>query len=287
MASNQETLRAFLWYALYGQAMTARSIGSGVISLGLVSIPFKVYVAAASQNVEFNLLHKRCGGRMKQAYHCHVCVSPGDQNDSVTVERSEMVKGFEFAKDQYVQFSEEDLKKLESPKIDSLEIVEFVPVSTVSLVYIDKSYYIGPDKGAERSYLLFTQAMGEKGVVAVGKYWTRGRLQLVVIEPHMSGDKIGLVMHYMHYANEVRSFEEVAVTDTGDFKKIELELAYQLIKQLSSEAFAPEKYRDEYQDRVREAVDQKITGREIVLSEEEPKPAILDLYEALKRSVSH
>ena len=260
--------------------MAARAIGSGVISFGLVTIPFKLYTAATSQNVSFNMLHKKCGGRMKQEFHCPV--------DNVTVERSDMVKGFEFARDQYVHFTDEDLKKLESSRTDSLEILEFVPMSTVDLVYVDKSYYVGPDKGSERAYLLFTQAMGEKSVVAVGRYWTRGRLQLVVIEPHASTDatRLGLIMHYMHYANEVRDFDEVGVDPEGArLKDIEMNLAHQLIGQLATDSFRPEKYHDEYQDRVRDAVDQKITGREIVLPYDGPQPAILDLFEALKRSI--
>jgi DNA end-binding protein Ku len=264
--------------------MSARAIGSGVLSFGLVSIPFKVYVAASSQNVEFNFLHKKCGGRVKQEFRCPVCTSPKTMDNAV-VERTDMVKGFEFAKDQYAQFTDEELKKLESVKNDSLEIEEFVPVSTVDLVYVEKSYYLGPDNGADRAYSLFTQAMGEKNVVAVGRYWTRGRQQLVVIEPQMTDSKIGLVMHYMYYANEVRSFDEIAIKDDAVFPGIEMKLAYQLIDQLRGQAFRPERYRDEYQDRIREAVDQKVTGRELVIESEAPKPAILNLFEALKRSV--
>jgi|SRR5208337_700766 len=258
--------------------MAARAIGSGVISFGLVSIPFKLYTAASSQNVSFNMLHKKCGGRMKQEFRCHV--------DNVVVERTDMVKGFEFAKDQYVHFTDDDLKKLESAKTDSLEIVEFVPMSSVDLVYIDKSYYVGPDKGCERSYSLFTHAMYEKAVVAVGKYWTRGRLQLVIIEPVMTEKSIGLVMHYMYYENEVRSLDEVGI-NSHQFptQPLEIKLAFQLIGQLEASEFDAGKYRDEYQDRVRDAVDQKIAGREIVLAEDAPEPVILDLFEALKRSV--
>lgn len=130
--------------------------------------------------------------------------------------------------------------------------------------------------------------MGEKSVVAVGRYWTRGRLQLVVIEPHASTDatRLGLIMHYMHYANEVRDFDEVGVDPEGArLKDIEMNLAHQLIGQLATDSFRPEKYHDEYQDRVRDAIDQKITGREIVLPYDGPQPAILDLFEALKRSI--
>ncbi len=165
--------------------MAARAIGSGTISFGLVSIPFKVYTAASSQNISFNLLHKKCGGRMKQQYFCAV--------DNCTVERTDMVKGYEFAKDQYVQFTEEDLKKLEAAKSDSLELVEFVPESTVDVVYAEKSYYLGPDKGGEKAYQLLAQSMKRSGKIAVGRYNTRGREQLVLIRPYHHG----LIMHYV------------------------------------------------------------------------------------------
>jgi DNA end-binding protein Ku len=254
--------------------MAARAIGSGTISFGLVSIPFKLYTAASSQNVSFNLLHKKCGGRMKQQYLCPV--------DNVVVERTEMVKGFEFAKDQYVHFSEDDLKKLEAAKTDALELVEFVPESTVDLVYMEKSYYLGPDKGGDRAYQLLAQAMKRSGKIAVGRYCTRGREQLVLIRPY---HQKGLIMHYVYYANEVRNFDEVGVGSDATFKDIELDLADKLIDQLATPEFKADKYRDEYQDRVRTAVDQKVAGQEITVAEEAPRAQIIDLFEALKRSL--
>ena len=254
--------------------MAARAIGSGTISFGLVSIPFKLYTAASSQNVSFNLLHKKCGGRMKQQYLCPV--------DNVVVERTDMIKGYEFAKDQYVQFNEEELKKLEAAKTDALELVEFVPESTVDLVYLEKSYYLGPDKGGDRAYQLLAQSMKRANKIAVGRHWTRGREQLVLIRPYHEG----LIMHYVYYANEVRSFADVGVPSGGAFKDIELELADKLIEQLSTAGFEAEKYHDEYEDRVKGAVEQKIAGKEITVSEEAPKAQIIDLFEALKRSLA-
>lgn len=254
--------------------MAARAISSGTISFGLVSIPFKVYTAASSQNVSFNMLHKKCGGRMKQQYLCPV--------DNVVVERTDMVKGYEFSKDQYVQFSEDELKKLEAAKTDALELVEFVPESTVDLVHMEKSYYIGPDKGGDRAYQLLAQAMKRAGKIAVGRFWTRGREQLVLIRPYHEG----LIMHYVYYANEVRSFADVGVPSGGQFKDIELELADKLIEQLSTSEFKADKYHDEYEDRVKAAVEQKIAGKEVTVAEEAPKAQIIDLFEALKRSLA-
>jgi DNA end-binding protein Ku len=253
--------------------MTARAIGSGTISFGLVSIPFKVYTAASSQNLSFNLLHKKCGGRMKQQYLCPL--------DNAVVDRADMVKGFEFAKDQYVQFTEEELKKLESTKIDSLEITEFVPEETVDPIHVEKSFYIGPDKGGEKAFQLLAAAMVGAGRIAVGRYWTRGRQQVVFIRPY----KNGLILQYIFYAGEVRSYEEVAPAGKPVFKDVELELAHKLVSQLSSAEFDARKYRDEYQDRVRAAVDQKVAGLEVTFASEAPKAIITDLFEALKRSL--
>jgi len=254
--------------------MTARAIGSGTISFGLVSIPFKVYTAASSHNLSFNLLHKKCSGRMKQQYLCPV--------DNAVVERADMVKGFEFAKDQYVTFTEEELKKLESAKVDSLEITEFVPEATVDPIHVEKNFYIGPDRGGDKAFQLLAHAMKRTKKVAVGRYWTRGRQQVVLIRPHMNG----LVMQYIYYGSEVRSYDEVGVGSQTAFKDIELDLADKLIAQLSTSEFKADKYRDEYQDRVRAAVDQKVAGLEVTFAEDAPRAIITDLFEALKRSLT-
>jgi len=255
--------------------MALRATGSGTISFGLVSIPFKIYTAASSQNVQFNMLNKRTGHRLKQQYV--------DAIDLTLVERGDMVKGYEFAKDQYVQFSEEELKKLESAKSSALDLVEFVPEDSVDLVYLEKMYFIGPDKGGDKAYRLLSQAMQKTKTVAIGRYWTRGREQLVVIRPYR---RKGLVMHYAYYANEVRDFDEIGVPSAGEFKDVEIDLATKLIEQLEAKEFKADKFRDEYEDRVRAAVEAKISGQEVVVAEEAPKAQIIDLFEALKRSLS-
>ncbi len=254
--------------------MAARSIGSGTISFGLVSIPFKLYTAASSVAVSFNMLNKKTGNRLKQQYV--------DAVDKSIVERTEMVKGYEFAKDQYVQFSEDELKKLEAAKTDSLELVEFVPEDTVDLVHMEKSYYIGPDKGGERAYQLLAKTLKKVGKIAVGRFWTRGKEQLVLIRPY----KKGLLLNYVYYANEVRAFDEVEVGSEAQFKDVEIDLAEKLIDQLSVGEFDASKFKDEYQDRVKAAVEQKVAGQEIHVAEEAPKAQIIDLFEALKRSLA-
>jgi DNA end-binding protein Ku len=255
--------------------MPARAIGSGTISFGLVSIPIKLYTAASSQSVSFNMLHAKCGGRMKQQYFCPV--------DNEVVERKDIVKGFEYARDQYVQFTDEELKKLDAAKTDALELVEFVPEKTVDFVYIEKTYYLGPDKGGDRAYQLLSEAMRRTQKIAVGRFWTRGKEQLVLVRPYKDG---GLVLHYVYYADEVRAFDEVDRATKHTYKEMEVELADKLIAQLDQPEFKPDRFRDEYRDRVMGAVEQKVAGREVTVAPEEPKAQIIDLLEALKRSVA-
>lgn len=254
--------------------MSVRPIGSGVASFGLVSIPFKVYVAAHAEESQFNLLHDRCKGRLKQQYVCPGC-------GGEVVARDHMCKGFEYAKDSYVTFTEAELKQLDAAKTSTLEIVEFVPESAIDLVQIEKSYYLGPDKGADKAYQLLVLAMLAEHKVAVGRFWTHGKEQLVLLRPH----KAGILMHYCYYASEIRAFEGIAPTKAADFTKVEMDLAKKLVGQLSSQAFDPNKYRDEYRDRVRAAVDRKVAGLELKVAEDAPTPTITDLFEALKRSL--
>jgi DNA end-binding protein Ku len=254
--------------------MAARSIGSGTISFGLVSIPIKLFTATSAQNVSFNQLHKKCGSRLKQQLVCPV--------DNEVVPRTDIVKGYEFSKDRYVQFSEEELKKLEAERTDRLDIVEFVPSDTVDFIFIEKTYYLGPDKGGDRAYKLLSESMTRMNRVAVGRFGTRGKEQLVLLRPY----KGGLVMHHVFYADEVRSFDDVERPGEVEFKPVEAELADKLIEQLSSEAFKPDQYHDEYRDRVLSAVEQKAAGQEISVAPEAPQAQIIDLFEALKRSLT-
>jgi len=254
--------------------MAARAIGTGTISFGLVSIPVKLYTATSSEAVSFNLIHAKCKGRIKQQIFC--------PTDNEIVERNDLVKGYEYAKNQYVLFTEEELDALEAAKTNSLEIVEFVPAETVDWIYISKTYYLGPDKGGDKAYKLLSAAMERTKKIAVGRYFTRGKEQLVLLRPY----KNGLILHYAYYANEVRAYDEV---DTGAViatKPIEDELADKLIAQLTIPEFNPEQYRDEYVERVKAAVEQKVAGQEVTVPPEQPPAQIIDLFEALKRSLS-
>jgi DNA end-binding protein Ku len=253
--------------------MVARATSSTTISFGLVSIPVKLYTATSAQDVHFHQLHKQCGGRIKQKLHCPV--------EDVDIDRSEIVKGFEVAKNQYVQFSEEELKALEAERFSTLNLVEFVPESTVDFVYIEKSQYLGPDKGGEKAFNLLSKAMRQMQRIAVGRYWSRGKVQLVLLRPYRKG----LILHQVYYANEVRAYDDVELGPDQGFSDAEQQLAERLIEQLSVPEFAADKFHDEYADRVRTAAEEKAAGQQITVAPEQPAAQIIDLFEALKQSL--
>ena len=254
--------------------MAPRAIGSATISFGLVSVPCKLYTAADSTSgISFNMIDPETGSRVKYKY---VRASDGEE-----VDRSDLVKGYEFAKDRYVTFSDEELKAIEAKSDGSVDIEEFVPSSVVGREYIDKIYYLGPDKGGERAYRLLSKAMQETGLSALGKYAARGKEYLVLLTPKEDG----VIMEQLHYAHEIRSFEEIPTGD-AEPKEGELELAIQLIEQISNDEFEPEKYTDEVRDRVLEMIQAKVEGEDITVSAaEEPQAQIIDLMEALKASL--
>ena len=254
--------------------MAARALASATISFGLVSIPVKLYTAASSEQVRFNMLHRKCGGRLKMQYYCPV--------DDEVVERGDIVKGYEYARGQYVRFDDEELKSLEAEKSNSIEIVEFVPLDTFDLIQVERSYYLGPDKGGDKAYRLLGEAMREKNRVAVGRWASRGKEQLVVIRPYRDG----LLFHQLYYADEVRAFDDIDTGATFQFSDVERELAQKLIDQLSSDELQAEKYHDSFRERVQQAVDQKVAGEQVTVAPEAPRAHVIDLFEALKQSLA-
>ena len=254
--------------------MAARAIASGTISFGLVSIPVKLYTAATSEQVRFNMLHEKCGSRIKQQLYCPV--------DDEIVPRRETVKGYEFGDKMFVRFDDEEIKALETRRDSSINIVEFVPLSNFDLIQVEKSYYLGPDKGGDKAYRLLNQAMTVAQKVAVGTWAGKGKEQLVVIRPYQDG----LLFHQLFYADEVRAFEDVDTGAIFDFHDAEKSMALQLIEQLSSKEFDAKKYEDTYRKRVLAAVEQKVAGQKIQVAPEAPKAQIIDLFEALKQSLN-
>lgn len=253
--------------------MGIRSTNSAALTFGLVSVPIKFYTASSAEGVSFNMMTAK-GNRVKQQLH-----------DSVTddvVEQKDCNRGYEFAKEQYVIFTADELKALETEKSKTVEIREFVDASSIDLVQVEKTYYLGPDKGGDRSYRLLAETMKALGKVAVAQWNGRGKEQLVVVRPYRDG----LVLHQMYYANEVRSFDEIdlakiAVSDP------EREMAGMLIQALSTGPFDPAKYEDGYVKRVKEAVERKIAGLgpEAIEAVPAPKATVTDLLAVLRASV--
>jgi DNA end-binding protein Ku len=255
--------------------MAARSIGNGTLSFGMVSIPIRMYSAGESSSaVSFNMLHDKCKSRLKQQYVC--------PKDNEIVTREHTVKGYEFAKDQYVSFTPEELKAMDEEAQKAIEITEFVPSTKVDPVYFDGAYYLGPDKGGEKAYKLINEAMKQTGRAALAKWAARGKQYLVLIRPVGNG----LVMQQLLYKDEVRPISEVPIEE-AELKDSELKLAVQLVEQIANDEFKPENYEDEVRKRYHEAIQRKVEGQEVITASEAPKSAqIIDLMEALKASLA-
>lgn len=255
--------------------MPPRPLASGTISFGMVSIPVNLYAATESKAaISFNLLHGKCKGRLKQQYVC-----PKDGNE--VVPRPDMVKGYEFAKDQYVTFTDDEIKAMQQEANKLIEIAEFVPAAAVDALYFDGAYYVGPDKGADRAYRLLAAAMEKTGRCALARWAARGKQYLVLLRPVGRG----IVMQQLLYADEVRGMDEIP-TGESEVKEAELGLAVQLVEQIAADRFRPEAYEDEVRKRMQEAIQRKVEGQEVAMAPEPKKAEIVDLMEALKASLA-
>jgi DNA end-binding protein Ku len=257
-------------------ATQARSIASLTISFGLVAIPVKLYSATvSSERISFNLLRQKDGSRVKQQY---IAV-----NDGTPVERAEMVKGYEFAKDQYVMFSPEELKALEDTTTHAIDIGQFVPLDSVDPLYFDGTYYLAPDKGGAKPYTLLATALHKAEQCAVGRWISRGKEHIVVIRALQNG----LAMHQLHFKAEVRDLKDLGV-EAAPVSEPELKLARQLIDQLGAKRFDPNEYVDEHRARVEAAIQRKVDGKEVSLAEgpvSNKGGNVIDLMEALRASI--
>ncbi|HZT40470.1 MAG TPA: Ku protein [Bryobacteraceae bacterium] len=249
----------------------ATTIWRGHLTFGLVSLPVKLYTAARSESISFNQLHKTDHSRVKQVLYCQLEDRP--------IERSEIVKGYEYEKGRYVVIDDEDIRKVAPKTAKVMEILEFVKAADVDPVYYESSYYMAPDDAGEKPYALLFDALRRTGYVGVAKMTMHNREHIVILRP---GPR-GILLHTMYYAHEIRSVEEFR-TDVGLVKDKEVELATGLIQALAAD-FKPEKYRDTYRDRLLEMIEAKKAGQEVVETPQ-PQPAkVIDILEALKRSL--
>lgn len=255
--------------------MNAKPFASGLISFGLVTIPVRLYsTGESSAGIQLNMLHGKCGSRLRQQYFCPL--------DNAVVEREDIVKGYEHARGQYVLFTEDELKALIPEPTNAVEIAEFVPLEQVDPIYYERSYYLGPDRGGERAYRLLAEAMKRTGRAALARYVARGKDQFVLLRPFEGG----LLMQQLRYSDELRPFSEVPI-GAAEVREPELQLAVQLIGQIASEEFRPQAYEDKQRRQVRELIARKVQGAEITAAPAPPPRAqIIDLMAALKASLA-
>jgi DNA end-binding protein Ku len=252
--------------------MPVRALLTGTLAVGLVAVPVRVYTATRSEAIAFHLLHDRCGSRVQYRSFCPTC--------GVAVSREELVRGFEFAKDEYVRFTEDEVQRIEEHPSRVMDVQEFVPRASVDPVYFDRTYFLGPGKGGEEAYQLLRRAMAERDRVAVAKYTMRGTPRLVLLRP--VGE--GFHLHTLHWADEVASFTEVERPDVA-VRPAELNLAVRLIEDLAQSEFRPEQFADEYRQRFLAAVDQKRAGGTISTAEPQAPPPTDDLMATLRKSL--
>ncbi len=255
--------------------MAARSIASLTLGFGLVSIPVKLYSATeSSASIRFNLLSKE-GARVKQQY-----VSEKDQ---AVVPRAEMVKGYEFEKDRFVLFTPEELKALEEGSSHTIDIVSFIPGKAVDPIYYDKAYFLAPDKRGGKPYALLVEAMKKTGKCALAKWAWKSKQYVVQVR----AAEDGLVLQQLLYADEVRSLKDLDI-EPVNVSATELQLALQLIDQISEESYDPTQFEDDEKKRILAAIDEKIAGKEIVASAHDEVPGtgqVIDLMDALRASI--
>ena len=253
--------------------MPARAIASGTIAFGLVSIPVKLFPSASpSDAIRFNNLHRGCGSRVKYQYYC-------PKHEEV-LERSQLIKGYEFAKGQYVTFEEDELRAVAERTSGGIDITEFVPQDKVDPIYYAKAYYLAPEPGASRAYHLLAAALRRTGLSAVAKHSARGKQYLVMLRPVREG----LVMQQLHYPAEIRPIADVGI-DHSEVKDAELELAVQLVQQGAVKTFSPAKYTDEVRERVEALIAKKVEGEDITAPMPSTKAQVIDLMVALKESL--
>jgi DNA end-binding protein Ku len=250
-------------------------MASLTIAFGLVAIPVKLYSATvSSERLRFHLLHAKDGSRLKQQYVC--------LEEQKVVEREEIVKGYEFAKDQYVMFTGEELRALEEAGTHSVEVSQFVPLAAVDPVYFERTYYLAPDQGGAKPFTLFATALRESGRCAVGRWASHGRDHVVILRPIGNA----LALHQLHFAPEVQSVAALGV-ESAKVRDAELKLARQLIEQQSADSFDPAAFPDEVKARVEEAIQRKVEGRQVSVAEPRAAPGgnVVDLMSALKASL--
>jgi DNA end-binding protein Ku len=231
-----------------------------------------LYSAARSESVSFNQLHKHDGSRVKQVLYC--------QAEDKPIPRSEIVKGFEYEKDQYVVIEDEEVKKVAPQTAKVMDVLEFVKADQVDPIYLETSYYMAPEEAGEKPYALLFDALKKTGYVGVAKISMHNREHIVILRP----GKNGVLLHTMYFSHEIRQVDEFR-TDLSLVREKELALATNLIEALSGE-FEPEKYKDNYRENLLKMIEAKKEGKEVVATPEPQTAKVVDILEALKASLA-
>jgi DNA end-binding protein Ku len=250
----------------------AASVWKGHLTFGLVTIPVRLFSAARSETISFNMLHKEDHSRIKQMVYCQLEDKP--------ISRTDTVKGYEYEKDHYVVVEDDEIKKVAPKTAKVMEILEFVKADQVDPIYLESSYYVAPEEGGEKAYALLFTALKESGYFALAKVAMHNREHIIVMRP---GDK-GIVSHTMYYQDEIRQVEEFR-TDTSLVKDKELAMAKMLISSLEAD-FEPQKYHDTYRDNLQKLIEAKIEGKKVVETPSEHVAPVIDIMEALKKSLA-
>src|ERR1700723_94439 len=251
----------------------ASSVLSGYLTFGLISMPVKLFSGARSSGISFNMLHRDDLSRLKQQLVCPL--------DNQVRERSDIVKGYEYRKDEYVVIEPEEIKKIEPKTAKTMEILEFVKSSEVDPVYFESSYYMVPDEAGRRPYALLTKALEESEYVAIAKLTMHNREYTVFLRPHDGG----MMLHTMYYKEEVREVEGFGAPEV-ELKDAEVKVAHQLIEALAAD-WEPEKYHDSFQENLKKLIETKLEGGEVQAVEKPKKLApVIDLMAALKQSLA-
>jgi DNA end-binding protein Ku len=250
----------------------ASTVWKGHLTFGLVSFPVKLYSAARSESISFNQLHKADGSRVRQVLYCAAEDKP--------IQRSEIVKGYEYEKDRYIVIEDEDVKKVAPQTAKVMEIQEFVKTDQVDPIYFETSYYMAPEEAGEKPYALLFDALKRSGYVGIAKVAMHNREHVVILRPGENG----VLLHTMYYSHEIRKVDEFR-TDLSLVKEKELALAQSLVEALAGE-FQPEKYKDSYRENLLQLIEAKKEGKEVVATPEPRQEKVVDILEALKASLA-
>jgi DNA end-binding protein Ku len=248
------------------------SVWSGYLTFGLISMPVRLYSGTRSTRIGFHMLHRDDLTRVKQQLYC--------PHDERVIERSEIVKGYEYRKGEYVVIEPEEIKKIEPKTAKAMEILEFVKEEEIDPVYFESSYYLAPDEAGKKPYALLSRAMQDSGYLAVAKLAMHNREYTVLLRPHQGG----LMLHTMFYQEEIR---EAPALDTGhgQLKEGELKVAHQLIEALAAK-WDPEKYHDTFEENLKKLIKARMEGGEVATVERPRKQAPpTDLMAALRQSL--